>query len=228
MKKTPLFLLVLLLLGGCSRTENSAPEAASGREIDESPSNSSANTRSTTPATVLRDWKSADGMIALRYPASLTPTQDFSGTYFTPAGWRAMFDGTPLGEGEGLIRFTADSLREGDVHSSVADILQIGTSDDPTVVADCLNRGLQGGTGVKQQHRVIGGVRFTAYSHGDAGMSHQLSSLDLRAVRDGSCIAIDRITILVPASVDASISSKEPSSDVDHDLNAVLSSVTFR
>ena len=233
MTKMPLIAIGLALLAGCDRTGSAAPDASATEGVQAVATPSPAATvaatpvSTETPATGLRGWQSADGKIALRYPAALTPTQDFSGTYFTPEGWRAMFDGMPVGPGKGLVRFTAKSVSAGDVPRIATDMLQIGVSKDAAVLADCLTRGLQSGNGSKLPDRTIGGVRFTAWSNGDAGMSHQLSSIDLRAVHDGQCIAIDRLTSSVPAAVDGDDRPARTSAELTKDFEAVLASMTF-
>ena len=227
MKTIPLIAIGALLLGGCDRTPGpTGPEASTGPS-NASPAPLPGPAPSTQPTSGLRDWQSGDGSISLHYPDTLVPTPDFSGTYFTPEGWRAMFDGSTVGDGAGQVRFTAVSASGGDDPSTVTDILQIGTSDDAAVLSDCLTRGLAGGNGVKQPDRTVGGVRFTVYSNGDAGMSHRLTSTDLRAVHDGECIAIDRLTSSVPSPVDAASSPDRTSAEVERDMDAVLSSITF-
>ena len=228
MKKIPLFALTVLLLGGCGPTKSIGPKAAPTEGIEAVSTTSSTPMPSGAPTSALRVWKSTDSTIALLYPSYLTPMQDFPGTYFTPGGWRAMFDGAAAGPGDGLVRFIAHTSLEGEVSRRATEILQIGTSDDPSVLRDCLTSGLEGGDGAKQSDRMVGGVPFTVYTNGDAGMSHQLSSVDLRSVHDDRCIAIDWLTISVPAPVGSATPPKRPSSDVRHDFDAMLSSMTLR
>lgn len=138
-----------------------------------------------------------------------------------------MFDGAPVGPGTGLVRFSAESFRAGDQPLLTTTILQLGTSRDPAVVADCLTRGLNGGNGSKQEDRTIGGVRFTVYRNGDAGMSHQLVSTDLRAVRGGACIAIDRLVSSVPAQAGMTDPPERSDAEVAQDIDMVLSTLAF-
>lgn len=216
--------LAIVVLCGCAPTDNTASKAQSADGTEAVASGLPAP----APANALQEWRSEDGKIAFKYPATLTPTQDFSATYFTPEGWRAMFDGAPVGPGAGQVRFSAESYRAGDDQPFiVTTILQIGTSRDPAVVADCLTRGLNGGNGSQAEDRTMGGVRFTVFKNSDAGMSHQLSSTDLRAVRGGTCIAIDRIEYAVPASVDTEASPDRSTASVEQDMDRVLSSLTF-
>lgn len=220
----------IALLGGCDRSRSTAPRAGStvaAQSTALSAADPSPPAVPATPAADLREWQSRDGAIALRYPPSLVPTRDFSATYFTPEGWRAMFDGSPVGLGQGLVRFTAESKSGGDVPRIATDHLQIGTSGDAGVVADCLTRGLQTAHSNKQPDRMIGGLRFTVYRSSDAGMSHQLSSTDLRAVHNGRCIAIDRLTSSVPASVDVNARPDRLSGAVEKDFDAVMASLRF-
>ncbi len=215
--------LAIVILCGCAPTDNTASEAQSADGTEAV----ATSTPAPAPANALQEWRSEDGKIAFKYPATLTPTQDFSATYFTPEGWRAMFDGAPVGPGTGQIRFGAKSYRGGVQPFIVTTFLQLGTSRDPAVVADCLTRGLAGGNGSQQEDRTIGGVRFTVFKNSDAGMSHQLSSTDLRAVRGGTCIAIDRIESAVPASVDTEASPDRSNASVEQDVDRVLSGITF-
>lgn len=230
MKNVSLLVLTALFLSGCGSTKSSEPEAAhtEGMNVASSSSSTPMPLPSDRPAPSLRIWKSADGMVSLRYPADLTISREFAGTYFTPAGWRAMFDGSDPGPGKGLVRFSADASLDGGVPRMATDTLQIGMSEDPSVVEDCLTRGIAGGNSMKQPDRMIGGVPFTVYRNGDAGMSHQLSSMDMRAVYKGRCIAIDRLTVSIPASVGTGPLPKRTALDVGHDFDAILSSMTFR
>lgn len=215
--------LAVAILGGCTPADKTASGAQSADGADAIATSSPAP----TPANALREWRSEDGTLALSYPATLTPTQNFSATYFTPEGWRATFDGAPVGPGVDQVRFSAESYRDGDQPFIVTTVLQIGTSRDPAVVADCLTRGLGGSNGSQAEDRTIGGVRFTVFKNSDAGMSHQLSSTDLRAVRGGTCIAIDRVQIAVPASVDTEASPERLNASVEQDFDTVLSTLRF-
>ncbi|MXP26738.1 hypothetical protein GRI39_11895 [Altererythrobacter indicus] len=226
MKTPPLVAIIgLFLLSGCGSNTSSAPTRTTSKTEAQAIAISSQSQAAPSPG--FADWQSKDSLIALSYPTSLTPTRDFSGTYFTPAGWRMMFDGSPVGAGVGQVRFTAKSKSADEMPRIATDILQIGTSRNADVVADCLTRGLQGGSAVKEPNRIIGDVSFTVYSNGDAGMSHQLSSTDMRAMYQGTCIAIDRLTISVPASVNVTSHPKQSSATVEQELATVLASVTF-
>ena len=224
----PLFAFALLLVGSCGPTESTDTKEAPAKEDGAIATASSSPTPLDRTASALRDWKSIDRAIALQYPAYLAPTTDFPGTYFTAGGWRIMFDGTPAGPGKGLVRFSADAFLKGDVPRSATESLQIGISDDPSVVRGCLTDGLEGGNGAKRPDRLIGGVPFTVYTNGDAGMSHQLSTVDLRALHNGRCIAIDLLTISVPASVEANTVPQRSAAEVSHDFDTILSSITLR
>ncbi len=231
----PTLLIGLALLPGCDATDNGGAAAARTPEAQAIaaaaptpvalPKTMAPPKPAAVPAAAMQSWRSPDGAIALQYPRTLSPSQDFSATYFTPAGWRATFDGAPMGPGHGLVRFTAESLSQGNVPRIAADTLQIGISADQAVVADCLTRGLQGGRGTQAPSRIIGGVRFTTWRGGDAGMSHQLSSTDWRAVHHGTCIAIDWLTRSVPASVDVNAHPGRPRADVEKDFNSILASL---
>lgn len=224
MKRPLLIALALAILGGCNRSGIAASQAGSADVVKAIVTSGPAI--GTTNR--LKKWRSEDGTIALNYPASLTPTQDFSATYFTPEGWRATFDGASVGPGAGLVRFSAESFRAGDQPLVITTILQLGTSQDLAVVADCLTRGLSGGNGSKKEGRTISGTRFTVYRNGDAGMSHQMSSIDMRAVRGGKCIAIDHIVSSAPAPAAIANSSQRAHSHVEQDIDTVLSSLTFK
>ncbi|WP_420606071.1 hypothetical protein [Novosphingopyxis sp.] len=231
MKTIALLITGLTLLSGCDRGETPAPAPTGAPET--SMAAPPAPAPSATPEPATRDWRSEDGTIALTYPSALAPSAStstsgpFPATYFTPEGWRAMSDAAPVGPGEGLVRFSEDTRIAGSVPRVATEILQIGRSDDADVIADCLTRGLEGGNGSKQPDRTIGGVRFTVYRNGDAGMSHQLSSTDLRAVHKGRCIAIDRLSSSVPAVADGDARPDRTSAEVEKDFDAVLASLTF-
>ena len=70
----------------------------------------------------------------LRYPAGLTPSQDFGGRAMMSGGWRLMWDGKPPGRGQGIARFSIVA-RPTDSVGQVTEMVQVGESRAPEVVA---------------------------------------------------------------------------------------------
>jgi hypothetical protein len=71
--------------------------------------------------------------------------------------------------------------------------LRIGRSEDAAAVNACLELPAEA-TGPAAATTVdIGGVPFTHFTVGDAAMSHYVNAESYRAVRDGSCYAIDLV-----------------------------------
>ncbi len=227
MKNHAVILIGLTLLSGCDQAKTPSPSASPTSLADMMMAEAPAPAPPAAAVPGTRGWQSEDGQIAFAYPASLSPSKAFPATYFTPEGWRVTFDGSSAGPGRGLVRFSEEIGIAGDASRVATEILQIGRSRDPGVIADCLTHGLEGGNGMKQPDRTIGGVRFTVYRNGDAGMSHQLSTTNMRALHDGQCIAIDLLTSSVPASVGDSAIGGRGSEEVERDFEAVLESLEF-
>lgn len=146
-----------------------------------------------------RTFVGAGGLVHLTYPATLRPTTDFSGKSLMTAGWRLSWDGAPVGPGTGIVRFAQDA-RPARGEGMVTELVQLGMSRDPGVVAHCGTTGALGPSGERLPNRMLGGHRWTAYRNGDAGMSQQITATDMRTVVDGACYAIDRVTYAVTAA----------------------------
>ena len=141
----------------------------------------------------------AGGLVRLTYLAPLRPTRDFSGKSLMSAGWRLSWDGSPVGPGTGVVRFSQDA-RPASGEGIVTELLQIGMSRDAAVVAHCGTTGAIGGSGRRLANRMLGGHRWTVHANGDAGMSQQITAIDLRTVVNGACYAIDRVSYAVRAA----------------------------
>ena len=77
----------------------------------------------------------------------------------------------------------------------------MGWSATPAARRTCLSFGLAGGpSGKRLPTRSINGVRFTAWSNGDGGMSQSIDATDLRAVVAGRCYAVERFSYGVSAA----------------------------
>ncbi len=146
-----------------------------------------------------RGYSGAGGLVRLTYPAGLTPGRDFGGRPLMAAGWRLSWDGAAVGSGTGIVSFSQDA-RPASGPGTVTELVRIGMSRDPGVVAHCGTTGMLGGSGKRLPNRMLGGHRWTAYRDGDAGMSQGIVATDLRTVVDGVCYAIDRATYSVKAA----------------------------
>lgn len=150
-----------------------------------------------TPAS--RIFVSPDRSVRLRYPAGLTPSRDFGGRPIMSGGWRLMWDGSPPGRGQGVARFQV-TARPGDGVGQVTEMMQVGRSRAPEVVATCGTAGQRGPNARRLPNRMLNGHRWTVWRNGDAGMSQQVSATDWRTVVNGACYAIDRVTYTVKAA----------------------------
>ena len=143
----------------------------------------------------LRPWHSPDRAVALMRPvaARLTQADGALGSLMAP-GWRLVWDGAAAVPGRMVVRLTLP-VDPDDGVGQRSEVLQIGSSRDPAALRDCLRGGLGGGQ--RLPSRVINGVRFAVWSHGDAGMSQQIAATDLRALVGGACYAIERFSYTV-------------------------------
>ena len=165
----------------------------------------------------------AGGLVRLTYPAGVTPGRDFHGMSLMSEGWRLSWDGAPVGPGTGVVRLS-DHARPTSGPGTVDEMVQIGMSRDPGVVAHCGTTGALGDGGRRLPNRMLGGHRWTAYANGDAGMSQQITATDLRTVVDGVCYAIDRVTYRV-AAADALPRSAPTQAAAAARMDAILASV---
>lgn len=146
-----------------------------------------------------RTFISADRTVRLTHPADLAPSGDFGGRSMMPGGWRVMWDGTQPGPGQGIVRFQL-LARPGDGVGQVTEMVQVGMSRAPAVVASCGTAGLKGAITRRLPNRMLGGHRWTLWRGGDAGMSQQSDGTDWRTVVDGTCYTIDRVSYRVRAA----------------------------
>ena len=165
----------------------------------------------------------AQGRVRLTYPAALTPSRDFQGRALMTAGWRLIWDGTPVGPGTGVVRFS-EQARPGTGPGTVDEMVQIGMSRDPGVVARCGTSGARGDGGRRLPNRMLGGHRWTVYANSDAGMSQRIVATDLRTVVDGICYAIDRVSYTVTAAPPPSPRAPTQASAAAR-MDAILASV---
>ena len=176
-----------------------------------------------TATPLQRGYVGAGGLVRLTYPAGLTPSRDFHGLSLMSEGWRLSWDGAPVGTGTGIVRFS-EQARPSSGPGTVDEMVQIGLSRDPGVVARCGTTGALGDSGKRLPDRMLGGHRWTAYRNGDAGMSQQIAAIDLRTVVDGVCYAIDRATYRV-AAADALPKSAPTQVAAAGRIDAILASV---
>lgn len=124
--------------------------------------------------------------IAVGPVAGARVEQDFQRDYLASPTWKLFASpdsvGTPL---VALVLEGSDRVTAGE--------LRIGRSEDAAAVNACLELPAEA-TGPAATTTVdIGGVPFTHFTVGDAAMSHYVNAESYRAVRDGSCYAIDLV-----------------------------------
>lgn len=141
---------------------------------------------------------SKNGDVRLQRPVAVQPSTDFSGRALLQRGWRVVWDGREVGEGQGIVRLTLPA-RAAD-GSAVSEVLQIGSSRDAEVVASCLTYGLASGSGMHLPATTIKNRDWATYTSGDAGMSQSIKAVNYRLVHEGACYAMERISYAVRAA----------------------------
>lgn len=191
--------LFALIAAACSaNAPRRAPDAAATADAPD-PAPVAGSTRTVPSSVTGKSYVGAGGLVRLTYPAGLTPAHDFGGKSLMSAGWRLIWDGTPVGPGQGVVSF-AQYARPADGQGYITELIRIGMSRDAGVVATCGTAGIKGGSTQRLPNRMIGGHRWTVWTNGDAGMSQQIAATDLRTVVDGVCYAIDRVSYSVKAA----------------------------
>lgn len=142
-----------------------------------------ATTAGRRPAPVYQEGSSG---IAVGPVAGVRVEHDFQRDYLASPTWKLFASpdsvGTPL---VALVLEGSDRVTAGE--------LRIGRSEDAAAVSACLELPAEA-TGPAAATTVdIGGVPFTHFTVGDAAMSHYVNAESYRAVRDGSCYAIDLV-----------------------------------
>lgn len=124
--------------------------------------------------------------IAVGPVAGVRVAQDFQRDYLASPTWKLFASpdsvGTPL---VALVLEGSDRVTAGE--------LRIGRSEDAAAVDACLELPAEATGPVAATTVDIGGVPFTHFTVGDAAMSHYVNAESYRAVRDGSCYAIDLV-----------------------------------
>lgn len=147
----------------------------------------------------MQPWTSPDGRVSLLRPAAAPPSTsgEVISTLMLP-GWRLVW-GNHATPGHLIVRLSLKVLPKSRP-GTATEVFQIGSSAAPGAVKSCLRYGLDSGSGERQSDRVINGVRYGVWSNGDAGMSQSIGGIDLRAVVDGACYAVERYTVAESAS----------------------------
>jgi hypothetical protein len=139
------------------------------------------------------------------------------------SGWRLVWDGAAATPGQVIVRL---SLRVAAAapETKSSEYLQIGVGRSRAAVRTCVAYGLHGGSGKRLADRIINGRRFAVWENGDAGMSQQISGLDLRTVVGGACYAVERFRYSDSASdPDPSVTLSQARASAD--LDAALASL---
>ncbi|MEN5264211.1 hypothetical protein [Stenotrophomonas sp. TWI587] len=142
-----------------------------------------ASTTAGRPSPVYQEGASG---IAVGPVAGVRVEHDFQREYLASPTWKLFASPDSVGKPlvalvlEGSDRVTAGEMR-------------IGRSEDAGAVNACLELPAEA-TGAAAASTVdIGGVPFTHFTVGDAAMSHYVNAESYRAVRHGSCYAIDLV-----------------------------------
>lgn len=164
-------LMGVVVMAGCE-----APESATWGEPQQ--------TAATAPAPQ-NLFRSEKYRVELAYPESGVQRMDHTTGYFDNQGWR--IDAGPDQPGRRLLVLQLDG--SDDVTTGQ---LRLGVSRDPGQVRDCTQ---PGSTAADRRGDPVflGGVPFVTFQEGDAGMSHYQNVHAYRAVRDGTCYAIDLV-----------------------------------
>lgn len=124
--------------------------------------------------------------IAVGPVAGVRVEHDFQRAYLASPTWKLFASpdsvGTPL---VALVLEGSDRVTAGE--------LRIGRSDNVASVRTCLDTPAEASGPAASAPVDIGGVPFTHFTVGDAAMSHYVNAESYRAVRDGSCYAIDLV-----------------------------------
>jgi hypothetical protein len=179
----------------------------------------------TALASPLETWTSSDGHVRLDHPSSIGPTgTSVVGNYFFGRGWRVFWNGPdPYAKaGRVVVAFGVKALPSR-AHASARELLQIGISHNPRVIASCTTAGMQPGQDARLPDQTINGLTFAAYSNSDAAMSQGTTTLDLRAVVGGACYTVDRITETADSDPDPSVTLKQ--SQAAAELDAMLATL---
>lgn len=189
-----LLLSALVAMGGCSR----APHA--GGNAQNAASAMPTNQSGADPGAIaLRSFASAVGTVRLTVPPGAQVSRDLNGRALMTQGWRLDWMGKPVGIGTALVRLSI-TARPTTGPGQVDEMVQVGASRDADAVRDCLFYGLAKPGDQSTDKRRVGGVGWTVYHHRDAGMSQQIEAQDLRAVVDGTCWAVARISYAIKAA----------------------------
>ncbi|MDQ7970765.1 MAG: hypothetical protein REI95_14120 [Oxalicibacterium faecigallinarum] len=167
---------------------------------------------------------SKEGDIRLQRPARVVPSEDFSGRALLQRGWRVIWDGSDAGDGQGVVRLTLPARAPDG--SAISEVLQIGRSQHPDVVASCLTYGLVSGSGMRLPVTTVNRREWTTYSSSDAGMSQSIKATNYRLVVEDTCYTMDRISYAVRAAkaTEDALSDGEAANLMD----AVLASVEIQ
>jgi hypothetical protein len=173
----------------------------------------------------MQPWTSPDGQVSLLRPAAAQPTtsDEAISTLMSP-GWRLTWgEGNPT-PGRMIVRLTLDVASKGPGKNTAAEVFQVGVSRDPAVVKSCLRYGLDSGNGERKPDRVINGVHYGVWENGDSSMGSGISGIDLRAVVDGACYAVERFGMSHTAN-DGDPKATLPEATGKAELDATLASL---
>jgi hypothetical protein len=173
----------------------------------------------------LETWTSRDGHVRIEHRDAIAPSgSTVVGNSFFGRGWRVYWDGPdPYGNlGRVVVSFGVKA-RPSRADASARELLQIGVSHDPRVVASCLYGGLRHGDGVALPDQTINGLTYAAYSNSDRSTSAGTTTLDLRVVIGGACYAVDRITEIAETS--SAAGDALPQVQAAAELDAMLSTL---
>lgn len=127
----------------------------------------------------------------IRYPQSDATDYDFASFYHLPANWRA--NAAPDATGTPIIAIVGYRTASDHSYPRYFDAeVRIGASRDAKEVERCE----QPATEQAEQQlpdAVLGGTTFKAFSFESAGMMQYVKGVSYRTVRDGACLAIEKL-----------------------------------
>ncbi len=179
-------------------------------------------------ASPLVTWTSSDGRVQIDHPSTVPPSgTSVVGNYFFGNGWRVFWIGPdPYPKAGRVIVSFGMRARPSEPHESARELLQIGVSHNPRVIATCLHAGMQTHENTRLPDETINGVTYAAYSNFDQAMSQGATTLDLRAVIGGACYTIDRITETANSDPDPNLTLTQ--SQAAAELDAMLATLRIR
>ncbi len=150
------------------------------------------DTASTTPnLTGQALFSDGEYGFTIHYPDSYQTEYTFASFYHLPANWRE--NALPEATGTPLIAIIGYRSESNHSYPRYYDAeVRVGASHDPKEVARCLTASTDQGE-EQLPDRILGNTAFKAFSFQSAGMMQYVKGISYRALRNGSCIAVEKV-----------------------------------